>query len=184
MCCWHASIPRRGTSFNYSVTRKMLSFTLYSLCITGINAAVLNPGLFARDTSAVPAIYQVSQQQWASLNKTVGGRLARGRPVAAPCYAMYNGSLNTQVDLNECSTIQQNRKDSTFLANHIGGFEEVSQMSSALETRLTKIAGRMGCLPINLRQLSPRLQSSCRPHQPTCRQLPTRPSSSVLHKCS
>lgn len=68
-----------------------------------------------------PAINKVSQAQWAALSSAVQGRLYTETPLAKPCYASYNNSLNVP-DLAQCSTVIQGYKTDTYLVTQPGAY--------------------------------------------------------------
>ncbi|KAJ7758351.1 FAD-binding domain-containing protein [Mycena metata] len=98
--------------------------------------------------SSTPVL-DVSQDQWRSLNSTVGGRLHTGTPFALPCFSVYN---NHSVNLDEqaCGVIQANYNSpqfrvDTFSANMFVEFETCMKTGSKClldPTDLPAIAGQ------------------------------------------
>lgn len=67
------------------------------------------------------AIDQVSPAQWAALSTAVQGRLYTETPLAKPCYALYNGTLNIP-NASQCSAVIQGYKTDTYLVTQPGGY--------------------------------------------------------------
>jgi hypothetical protein len=63
-----------------------------------------------------------------ALNKTLGGSLQIGRPLAAPCFSNYDGTSVTP-DSAECSIVQSGYTNETFIAQHFGGYQNVNWAS-------------------------------------------------------
>lgn len=102
----------------------MLSY--FSIFLFAFQAA----GSALYDTNS-PAISRVSTGQWAKLNKTVGGRLAQGLPLAAPCYSQVNGRPNLQADPSKCEAIQAQKTSSPFLTTQFGTYIYVRKRLSS-----------------------------------------------------
>lgn len=73
---------------------------------------------------ATTSISQITPSQWASLNSSVGGRLAQGAPLAKPCYSFYNGSAAVP-NAAQCSAVQNGYTDEQFIADNYGGYQNV-----------------------------------------------------------
>lgn len=67
------------------------------------------------------AIDQVSPAAWSALSTAVQGRLYTETPLAKPCYALYNGSVNVP-DTAQCSAVIQGYKTDTYLVTQPGGY--------------------------------------------------------------
>jgi len=67
------------------------------------------------------AIDNVTPQQWNALSKAVQGRLYIETPLAKPCYALYNGTLNTP-DAAKCTEVINGYKTDTYLVTQPGGY--------------------------------------------------------------
>ncbi|PWN86912.1 FAD-binding domain-containing protein [Acaromyces ingoldii] len=67
------------------------------------------------------AIDNVSPQAWTALSSAVQGRLYTETPLAKPCYALYNGTLNTP-DAAQCAQVIQGYKTDTYLVTQPGGY--------------------------------------------------------------
>jgi hypothetical protein len=68
------------------------------------------------------SIASLTPSELSALNSTLGGTLGIGQPLAEPCYHNYNG---TKVAPNgaQCSTVQAQYKNETFIAQHFGGYQ-------------------------------------------------------------
>ena len=93
----------------------------YLVFAFGFTAFIPNP-LYER---SIPVIHTISSAQWAKLNHSVGGRLAWGLPLAAPCYSLYNGTATLTRNVTQCSTVQQGYTTDLFIADHYGGWVTV-----------------------------------------------------------
>jgi hypothetical protein len=60
-----------------------------------------------------------------ALNQTLKGTLARGIPVAEPCYSSYSGSP-VKPNPAQCSTVQAGYTDELFIAENFGGYENTN----------------------------------------------------------
>ncbi|KAJ7605564.1 FAD-binding domain-containing protein [Roridomyces roridus] len=59
---------------------------------------------------------------WATLNKTVGGRLVQGAPFARSCFASASAGTNGVFDAKECTVVQKNYLDHFSLTGNLGGY--------------------------------------------------------------
>ncbi|KAL4979770.1 hypothetical protein BDW66DRAFT_157213 [Aspergillus desertorum] len=69
------------------------------------------------------SLSSVSQEAWAALNKTVGGRLYDGEPMLAPCYSRYDGQAQS-INSEECTLLQNGRRNGSFTSNQFGGYRQ------------------------------------------------------------
>jgi hypothetical protein len=67
-------------------------------------------------------LYRRNSPNFNALNKTLGGTLARGVPLAEPCYSNYNGTATTP-NSAQCSTVQTNYENELFIAQNFGGYD-------------------------------------------------------------
>lgn len=77
-------------------------------------------------TYGKPAIFQVPQSAWTSLNQTVRGNLYAGTPEFLPCFTTYDNGNSTTVnnpDLSACGTAQKGRADGPTISSYFGGYE-------------------------------------------------------------
>ena len=81
-----------------------LLFTLFTLLVSAHCVAAAT----TQDPTTV--IKTVGATTWATLNKTVGGRLHTAVPYSAPCFATVN-NLTVGVDAAACSVVQSNYTD-------------------------------------------------------------------------
>lgn len=91
---------------------------------------LLAPVAFAIDISEAAAQYQAAAanstlSQWAHLNATLGGKLAAGTPISAPCFPVVNGK-NVTVDSAACAVVQQNYTKPSFRSGFFGAYMLVS----------------------------------------------------------
>lgn len=77
----------------------------------------------------VPAIFEITPSQWASLNESVSGRLYFNYPLGLSCYTSYSNGCETYLkgnahspNLEQCSILEQNRTTGTYLANQPSGY--------------------------------------------------------------
>ncbi|KZP28938.1 FAD-binding domain-containing protein [Athelia psychrophila] len=87
---------------------------------------LLAPVAFAIDISEAAAQYQAAAanstlSQWAHLNATLGGKLAAGTPISAPCFPVVNGK-NVTVDSTACAVVQQNYTKPSFRSGFFGAY--------------------------------------------------------------
>jgi hypothetical protein len=59
--------------------------------------------------------------QWDFLNSTLGGRLAEGAPVSAPCFPVVNGK-NVTVNSAACATVRKGYTNPLFRAPIFGAY--------------------------------------------------------------
>jgi hypothetical protein len=106
--------------FSYLVsTRERLG--MRQLVVLAI-AALFGAGQSIPTYITVPPITQLDTPDYNVLNSTLGGTLRIGRPLAAPCYSEYNGTKVTP-NSAQCSTIQAQYKNETFIAQNFGGYQ-------------------------------------------------------------
>jgi len=69
---------------------------------------------------------RVPAEEWDALNKSVGGRLSflSNLPLGLPCYDNYNGKPK-QVDPLACSYVEENKNNSDWLTEQVGGYVQV-----------------------------------------------------------
>ncbi|KAL4917613.1 hypothetical protein BDW62DRAFT_218097 [Aspergillus aurantiobrunneus] len=73
------------------------------------------------------SLLSVSRSEWEAFNESVSGRLYDGVPILAPCYGVYNGEEQVQIlDTERCNTIQENRRDHSFVSDRFGGYQELN----------------------------------------------------------
>lgn len=77
--------------------------------------------LTIRQASSSAPIDKVTPKQWAVLSAAVQGRLYTETPVAKPCYALYNGTLNVP-DAGQCSAVIAGYKTDTYLVSQPGAY--------------------------------------------------------------
>jgi hypothetical protein len=66
-----------------------------------------------------------SYADFASLNKTLGGTLGFGVPLAEPCFGTYNGQTLAP-NLVQCLALESEYTNETFIAEHFGGYQNVN----------------------------------------------------------
>ncbi|CAD6904284.1 unnamed protein product [Tilletia controversa] len=102
-----------------------------SFAVAALALALAAPATEASTTSrprAVNSYCKPSQPCWpsaadfATLNKTVGGRLVAVKPMSIPCYGANNTLLNLMGTLT-CVGVSANYKDGTFRADQIGAVQ-------------------------------------------------------------
>jgi hypothetical protein len=68
--------------------------------------------------------------QWQALNRTVGGRLYHGVPVAKPCFSQFsptNGTMDSESPNQEaCAQVMAGYDTSGYITNQFGGYTNVS----------------------------------------------------------
>lgn len=67
-------------------------------------------------------ISSVPPSAWSTLNNTVSGKLGALYPMGAFCYAQYEGSLNTHVNLAQCAALQASQTITTYQAQFPQGY--------------------------------------------------------------
>ncbi|KAL4792654.1 hypothetical protein BDV19DRAFT_400467 [Aspergillus venezuelensis] len=80
----------------------------------GVNALAL-----AFDKRA--SVASVPDDVWDSFNASVSGNLRNGEPMLAPCFARYNGELQT-ADLGQCATVQTKGGDLSYASGQFGTY--------------------------------------------------------------
>lgn len=99
------------------MTLFLLPLSLLASLVTITSASPLDP-------RAGAPILSVTNSQWASLNRSVGGRLFAASPYAKPCYSYYNGNMITP-DVAACTAVQMGYTDEQSIANNFGGYINV-----------------------------------------------------------
>ncbi|KAK7178646.1 isoamyl alcohol [Paraphaeosphaeria sporulosa] len=61
------------------------------------------------------------QDDWSSLNQSVGGKLFEAKPLASPCFSFYEGSPH-QMDAAECERLQKNYTSMDLRIERYAGF--------------------------------------------------------------
>ena len=77
----------------------------------------------------VPPIALVSNGDWDSLNRSIGGRLYPGLPVGLPCYDNFNGVAKS-VDKDACDVVEGNKNNMDYLTTQMGGYAQVRSVST------------------------------------------------------
>jgi len=109
-----------------------LSIIYYISLLLGVFSTSVFASPLLQPRAATP-ISQITPSQWASLNSSVSGRLAKGAPLAKPCYSFYNGSV-VAPDAAQCSAVQSGYTDEQFIADNYGGYQNVCPESHRLVT--------------------------------------------------
>jgi len=109
---------------------------LTTFCYVSLSLSILFSSISASpllEPRATTPISQITPSQWAALNSSVGGRLARGAPLAEPCYSFYNGSV-VAPDVAQCAAVQNGYTNEQFIADNYGGYQNVSTKSHRIAT--------------------------------------------------
>lgn len=81
-------------------------------------SALISPGLSAVPITSLPVPLLIS------LNKTLGGKLREGRPMALPCFSTYE-KLSIDSDETACAEIQANYTTPDLRSLSFGAFMQV-----------------------------------------------------------
>ncbi|KAE9406595.1 FAD-binding domain-containing protein [Gymnopus androsaceus JB14] len=82
-----------------------------------LTAALLGLAIHGLLIQRVAALTPPSNEQWAQLNDTVGGRLYTSLPLASSCFSTVNGMPST-VNATECALVQQGYLNPDFRSVH------------------------------------------------------------------
>jgi hypothetical protein len=85
-------------------------------------AALLGAGVCFPSLATKRSTARLDSSVFDALNNTLGGTLRTGRPLAAACYSEYNGT-NVTPNSAQCSTVQAQYKNETFIAQNFGGYQ-------------------------------------------------------------
>src|ERR1700760_233129 len=88
----------------FHLERLIIYFSLLSTVLSHINFS----------------LHRRNSANFNALNRTLGGTLSRGIPLAAPCYSNDTSTIPNSIS---CSTIQANYDDELFIAENFGGYE-------------------------------------------------------------